>query len=246
MPRKAKDEVVKDEKKLVSSKKTQKTKSAEKGATAKAVASKKGVLKEAKVSKSADKKSANATVKKVKAPTSKEKPNTKVASKKTTSSKKTSTVKKATKKSGTKKPFIEDYYDLPTSYEKTLVKILAQTPSILFVYWEISNSDKQKFIKAYGENFFEQTTPYLLVINKDKNYQFEVEINDYANSWYLHIPDSDCKYEIVLMRKNKNMGFGAPNDTFITSSNEITSPKPFSLRMLKLAMLNKKIYLLLL
>ena len=127
---------------------------------------------------------------------------------------KTDTPKKAkeTKKSSTKK------------YEQTIVKILAQTPTILFVYWEISSKDKNNFIKKYGENFFSETSPYLVVINKDKNYQFEVEINDYANSWYLHIPDCDCNYEVILIRKNKNSQLLPQNSITITSSNEIETP----------------------
>ena len=104
------------------------------------------------------------------------------------------------------------------------MKILAQTPTILFVYWDVSSKDKNKFIKEYGENFFNETSPYLVVINKDKNYQFEVEINDYANSWYLHIPDSNCNYEVVLIRKNKNSHILPQNSITIISSNEIETP----------------------
>ncbi len=135
-----------------------------------------------------------------------------------------STKKSTTKKSVAKKSNIEEYYDLPNKYEQTIVKILAQTPTILFVYWDVSSKDKNKFIKEYGENFFNETSPYLVVINKDKNYQFEVEINDYANSWYLHIPDSNCNYEVVLIRKNKNSQILPQNSISIISSNEIETP----------------------
>ena len=33
------------------------------------------------------------------------------------------------------------------------------------------------------------------------HYAFEVEINDFANSWYLHVNDANCDYKIELGRK---------------------------------------------
>ena len=151
----------------------------------------------------------------------------KVASSKTSTAKSKKTSKTNTKKK--KASFLSslgEYYDLPNHYEQTLVKILAQTPTILFVYWDISNQDRQNLITNYGENFFQETCPYLQVKNQTKNYQFEVEINDYANSWYLHIPDSDCEYEVVLMRKNKNSQIISENNGHltITSSNQLETP----------------------
>ena len=60
--------------------------------------------------------------------------------------------------------------------------------------------------------FFEKTRPILIIHNDTMNYSFEVEINDFANSWYLHVNDSNCNYRIELGRKtvynyiqNKNL-----------------------------------------
>lgn len=86
----------------------------------------------------------------------------------------------------TEKVNIVEYYDLPYRYNQTVVKILAQTPNILFVYWDISDTDRNNFISQYGENFFNNTIPVLLIINKTMNYSYEIQINDFANSWYLH------------------------------------------------------------
>ena len=146
-----------------------------------------------------------------------------------------STTKKAsknsttTKKSVTKKiikPTPVEYYDLPYSYNQTVVKVLAQTPKTLFVYWEISEDDKEKFKEQYGENFFETTKPVLIIHNETLNYSFEVEINDFANSWYLHVNDSKADYKIELGRRyfdnfNNNI---SNNYVYVTSSNEIESP----------------------
>ena len=97
-----------------------------------------------------------------------------------------------------------EYYDLPYRYNETVVKILAQTPKRLFVYWDIADSDKERYLKAFGESFFYDTYPVLLIHNDDKNYTFEIPINDFANSWYLDINDPKSKYTIQLGRKFKD------------------------------------------
>lgn len=156
-------------------------------------------------------------------PKSKEK-NTKT---KTSSTKKSVTSKKETVKRKTLKKKVEivEYYDLPYRYNQTVVKVLAQTPSTLFVYWDISDDDRKKYIKQYGEYFFHNTKPVLIVHNKTKNYNFEVDINDFANSWYLRLVDSDCDYQIELGRRPINTYVDIPNNyLYITNSNEIESP----------------------
>ena len=163
---------------------------------------------------------------------------TKKATKKTTTKSKKATtpknknVKKATTKSSTKKTSktivktnTVEYYDLPYNYNKTVVKILAQTPKTLFVYWEISDEDREKFKKQYGENFFETTKPILIVHNDTLNYTFEVEINDFANSWYLHVNDSKSDYRIELGRRPISSNNTIKNDyIYVSESNEIESP----------------------
>ena len=99
--------------------------------------------------------------------------------------------------------YLLEYYDLPFRYNETVVKILAQTPKRLFVYWDISDKDKQTYLNAFGENFFYDTYPVLLVHNENKNYTSEITINDFANSWYLDITDPRDKYTIQLGRKFK-------------------------------------------
>ncbi len=121
-----------------------------------------------------------------------------VASTKTSSSVKKASVKKT---QNSKKVSIVEYYDLPYRYNQTVVKVLAQTPTNLFVYWDIADSDRKFFKKEYGYDFFDKTRPVLIVHNETMNYAFEVDINDFANSWYLHVNDANCDYKIELGRK---------------------------------------------
>ncbi len=148
-----------------------------------------------------------------------------------TSTKSTVKSKNATKKSSTsskKSTTIKsissvEYYDLPYRYNETVVKILAQTPTTLFIYWDISDADRNKYIEKYGEDFFYTTKPILVVTNKTKNYSFEVEINDFANSWYLHVNDSYCDYSIELGRRPINNN-KIDNYVYITTSNDMEMP----------------------
>ena len=167
-----------------------------------------------------EKKTAKTTKKVAKTTTATKKSSssTKTASKKDTkSTKSTKTVetKPATRSKPKKVQPIVEYYDLPFRYNQTVVKILAQTPNILFIYWDISDEDRKNYEKEYGSNFF------------------EVEINDFANSWYLHVNDADCDYQVELGRKFIENSVASAEETTsyyvndylpITSSNDIEMP----------------------
>lgn len=205
MPRKAKDETKMLEKKIVKEGPTSKKTTSKKQSTS---TTKNNIKKETPSKKKTD------NINK----------NTKISA----SKKKTTSIKKTPKKtvsSKNKKLEVLEYYDLPYHYNQTVVKILAQTPNTLFIYWDISDKDKNKYIEQYGEYFFYNTKPVLLIYNKTKHYHFEVDINDFANSWYLHTVDSNCDYQIELGRRPINEHIHISNNYInITTSNNIESP----------------------
>ena len=160
------------------------------------------------------------------------KTHTSTAKKKITSTKKVaskSTKAKVSKNTqlNKKENIIKDleYYDLPYRYNQTIVKMLAQSPHTLFVYWDISDEDKAKMIKKYGNDFFTKTKPVLIITNKTKNYTFEIDINDFANCWYFNIDDEKCEYLVELGRKSISNEITIPNNYLLVSySNKIESP----------------------
>ncbi len=97
--------------------------------------------------------------------------------------------------------FIPEYYDLPYRYNETVVRVLAQTPQKLFVYWDIADNDRKRYEETFGNDFYNNTYPVLLLYNQDKQYVREIEVNDFANSWYINIDDPKTKYIIQLGRK---------------------------------------------
>ena len=175
--------------------------------------------------KVATKKSASAKtteVKKKTATSSAKKKSTTTSKKKTTAS---STTRKKASGKKLEETIVAEYYDLPYRYNETVVKILYQTPTILFVYWDISDYDRENYIKQYDENFFNNTRPVLKVYNLTKDYSFEVEINDFANSWYINVNDANCVYKVELSRKKINYVENLHSDyVYITSSNDIEFP----------------------
>lgn len=169
--------------------------------------------------------------------TSKKATTSKATTKKELPAKKAAVSKTATKKSSTKQrtttrkskkvipPTNVEYYDLPYKYNQTVVKILYQNPTTLFVYWEISDEDVAHFKEQYGDNFFEVTRPVLIVYNDTMHYHFEIGINDFANSWYFNINDSNCDYRVELIRKPISYNENIQKDyIYISSSNKIETP----------------------
>ena len=124
--------------------------------------------------------------------------------------------------------YMLEYYDLPYKYGNTVVRLLAQTPKTLFVYWEVSEKDIENFKTLYGDDFFSKTKPVLIVHNLTLNKINEIEINDFANCWYLNTEDSDCKFDIELARKfidnTANDVDNTDNYLYIAKSNNLQSP----------------------
>ena len=214
MPKKSKEELEKD---IISNKKSSETKPS----TVKEKATKKSASKKNSKSSTATKKS-----------TSKKTSATKTrAVKKTKTQKRTisSKILKLSTKTFTKAiniPFVLEYYDLQYKYNKTVIKALAQNPNTLFVYWEISDEDVQSIKDKYGENFFYVTKPVLIIHNLTNKYSFEVDINDFANNWYIHVNDTKCQYVVELGRRPKDGEINnlPDNYLYVTSSNMIESP----------------------
>lgn len=161
------------------------------------------------------------TTKKTNSKTVSKSTNSSIATSKKSTSKKSNISKKNTQKQVN--PIVE-YYDLPYRYNETVVKILAQTPTTLFIYWDISDNDRNSYIQKYGDDFFNKTKPILIVRNKTMNYAFEVEINDFANNWYLHVNDANCDYSVELGRRPIEYNSNIDNYIYVTTSNDMEVP----------------------
>ena len=63
------------------------------------------------------------------------------------------------------------------------------------------------------------------IFNLTKNYSFEVEINDFANSWYINVADANCDYKVELGRKPITINENINTDyIYVSSSNALEFP----------------------
>ncbi len=229
MPRRTKEQIELENKekeaKKVKATSTRKSSTTKKTTKSSKEPVKKGTKSTVKKSTTTTKKKSTTASKKTtaKKATTTKKAATKKASSKKSTTRKTTTRKKAVKKQVKVEPV--EYYDLPYRYNQTVVKVLAQTPTTLFIYWDISDNDRKNYEKEYGEDFFQNSKPVLIVYNDTLGYSFEVEINDFANSWYLHVADSKCDYRIELGRRPIVKNEKLKDDyIYVAISNEMESP----------------------
>lgn len=111
-----------------------------------------------------------------------------------------------------------EYYDIPFRYNETTVKLLFQNPFTLFVYWDISDEDEQKFLNEYGEQAYYYSKLYLRIINETNGNSFEINVDPFAKSWYVNINEPNCRYKAEIFRKINN------EYKFVAGSNILTIP----------------------
>ena len=91
-----------------------------------------------------------------------------------------------------------EYYELPTKYNQTIIRLLVQSPTRMFVYWEVSD-ETIKFFSKHHPNYSD-CTPVLKITNITKNYSYTIPVDPYANNYYIDVEDSGCAYKVELGR----------------------------------------------
>ena len=116
-----------------------------------------------------------------------------------------------------KRTFKSEYYDLPIKYDKTTVKLLVQSPTRMYAYWDVSD----ECIKSFsGKNAkYNDCTPFLKITNLTLGYSYEIEISPFTNNYYIDVKDTDCDYNVELIRKSGNESF------IVTTSNTTHIPR---------------------
>jgi Uncharacterized protein conserved in bacteria len=89
----------------------------------------------------------------------------------------------------------------PVVCEQDCLTLLARDPHWLYVYWEISDDRRKLLLDEFGMDFMERSIPVLKITNITKNDYFYVRINEFSNSWYLNVPDSNSIYVVEIGRK---------------------------------------------
>jgi hypothetical protein len=118
--------------------------------------------------------------------------------------------------------------DIPDSYNETYMRALPRDPQWLFAYWEISESKRNELRANMGESAFSSAKRIVRLIDvTDINYDganaeryVDIEINGFANNWYVQVPESGRSYVLEL-------GFLSTTGKFYcaTRSNIISVPR---------------------
>lgn len=110
-----------------------------------------------------------------------------------------------------------EYYDLPTKYNETVVRLLVQSPTRMYVYWEVSENS----IKNFNNNISDYNTciPILKITNTTMGYSYEMEIDPFATSYYIEVKDANCNYKVELGRRSKGKFIS------IYESNQVKIPR---------------------
>ena len=115
--------------------------------------------------------------------------------------------------------------DLPTSYGDTKIVLLPRDPWWCFAYWEIGEQTKHEILSLYGENVKYVIRVYEVtnVINfdgKNANKYFDIEINPFANNWYINVGEPNRSWCVDL-------GVITPDGKFvvIARSNVVIMPR---------------------
>lgn len=92
--------------------------------------------------------------------------------------------------------------DIPDVYNDTYMRALPRDPEWVFVYWEISESSRNGLKGKMGEAAYHSSKKLLRLYDvTDRNYDgsnaqsyTDIEINDYANNWYIRVPEQGRTY----------------------------------------------------
>lgn len=95
-----------------------------------------------------------------------------------------------------------EYYELPNKYNQTIIRLLVQSPTRMFVYWEVSEETIQLFSDKSLD--YANCTPVLKITNITNNYSYTIPVDPYANNYYIDVEDSGCDYKVELGRCIKN------------------------------------------
>lgn len=112
---------------------------------------------------------------------------------------------------------ISEYYELPTKYNETVVRLLVQSPTRMYAYWEVSDGAVKNFENQNLD--YNASTPFLKITNLTMNYSYEVKIDPYATNYWIEVKDVNCNYKVELLRKANN------KFTSLAESNEVKIPR---------------------
>lgn len=111
--------------------------------------------------------------------------------------------------------------EFPNNYGKNQLNLLVRDPEWLYAYWEITATVQSEFSRQYGD-VWTASSPILRVYDITNEYKkafYDIHIQDYADSWYLHVGRPNHTFFVDLGRLLPDGNFYC-----IARSNLVTTP----------------------
>lgn len=111
--------------------------------------------------------------------------------------------------------------EFPQNYGKNQLVLLVRDPEWLYAYWEITATVQSEFSRQFGELWNESQAMLRVydITGGDQKQFIDINIQDYSNSWYLHVGKPNHTFFVDLGRL-------LPDGRFycIARSNTVTTP----------------------
>jgi hypothetical protein len=96
--------------------------------------------------------------------------------------------------------------DIPDSYNETYMRAIPRDPQWVFAYWEISETTRKDLRAKMGESAFASAKRIVRLIDvteiaydgSNAQSYIDIEINEFANNWYVQVPESGRNYVLEL------------------------------------------------
>ncbi|MDD5136667.1 MAG: DUF4912 domain-containing protein, partial [Candidatus Omnitrophica bacterium] len=134
---------------------------------------------------------------------------------------------KETKKNhGVKKPFVESL-DIPLSYNRTKLTLIARDPHWIYAYWEVAYSSIEELKNRIGGEvdraarvlrFYDVSC--IDFNGTNANRQFDIEVGEGANNWYVNVWNDNTSFCAEIGLRLQDGRFFA-----LTRSNFVTTPR---------------------
>lgn len=122
---------------------------------------------------------------------------------------------------------LQDYAELPASYNSTNLTLMARDPYWIYAYWEIASAAIETLKNKLGSAMDKATyvirmydTTYVDFNGTNANRVFDIEIDPNANNWYINLWNDNATY-------CADLGLRLPEGGFfqLVRSNFVTTPR---------------------
>ncbi len=98
-----------------------------------------------------------------------------------------------------------DERELPPEYSETKIVFMPRDPQWAFVYWEINNRERDELgIRRYHHDRRMVLRVFEIDNSDNETEFFDIDINDYASSWYVNLPHPNRRYRVDIAFFDEN------------------------------------------